>query len=244
MRLSVGKKKGRERGGKKEQPRANRFKLPSTSHSRFQLEACLFPFWAFRGLALYARAPPECNARGGRRCGREDERREKRGIARVDYQWTIEQHPTASSSYLLPSRPLRILTIDSAFYPSSQFIRFSETRLWQKKKRRKRSISNVFYLTEWKASTTWPVIFSNFNNSTRGTLFLLSPLFFSLEVWITWYHPRQSKTRSAKINSCCWKRSLQNEFVCSTNLYVKKAGIPQYTVHYPALSFHFIIYER
>lgn len=80
-----GKKKGREGGGKKEQPRANRFKLPSTSHSRFQLEACLFPFWVFRGLALYARAPPECKKRGGV-AGREDEKREKRGIARVDYQ--------------------------------------------------------------------------------------------------------------------------------------------------------------
>lgn len=74
-----GKKKGREGGEKKEQPRANRFKLPSTSHSRFQLEACLFPFWVFRGLALYARAPPECNARGGEemRGGRREER-EKR----------------------------------------------------------------------------------------------------------------------------------------------------------------------
>jgi len=30
---------------RKEQPGANRFKLPSTSHSRFQLETCLFPFW-------------------------------------------------------------------------------------------------------------------------------------------------------------------------------------------------------
>lgn len=92
MRLPVGKKKGRERGEKKEQPRANRFKLPSTSHSRFQLEACLFPFWAFRGLALYACAPPECSRTrrgvGGDAEGKTEKRereREKR-IARVDYQ--------------------------------------------------------------------------------------------------------------------------------------------------------------
>lgn len=93
MRLSVGKKKGHEGGEKKEQPRANRFKLPSTSHSRFQLEACLFPFWAFRGLALYARAPPECSTtkKGGRKCRREDgegggEREREKRIVRVDYQ--------------------------------------------------------------------------------------------------------------------------------------------------------------
>lgn len=66
MRLSVGKKKGRwKKRERKEQPRANRFKLPSTSHSRFQLETCLFPFSALRGLPciiLVARAPPECSA--------------------------------------------------------------------------------------------------------------------------------------------------------------------------------------
>lgn len=84
MRLSAGKKKGPvERGREKgEQPRANRFKLPSTSHSRFQLGTCLFPFWASEDFrALYARAPPECSAtrRGG-------EMRRERGIARVDYR--------------------------------------------------------------------------------------------------------------------------------------------------------------
>lgn len=89
MRLSVGKKKGREGGEKKVQPRANRFKLPSTSHSRFQLEACLFPFWAFRGLALYARAPPECSAQregAGGDAGKVGRGEREKRIAGVDYQ--------------------------------------------------------------------------------------------------------------------------------------------------------------
>lgn len=96
MRLSVGEKE-RTWGRREEaaEPRANRFKLPSTSHSRFQLEACLFPFWVFRGLALYARAPPECNARDGgggeggvmREGGREErEKRDRESGLSVNYR--------------------------------------------------------------------------------------------------------------------------------------------------------------
>ena len=104
-----GKRKNVGGRRKKEQPRANRFKLPSTSHSRFQLEACLFPFWVFRGLALYARCATRMqrNKKGAggdtgeyekreRERGereREREREREQRIAGVDYQWTIEQHP-------------------------------------------------------------------------------------------------------------------------------------------------------